>query len=108
MLPCKEELSARTVDWPFMLSARTVDWIFMLCTLNGKVTGKVRFEEFSLHKMKIVNRVSKGPIISEDMCGIFQLPKKYSVSLSLACRRLLIEFSRARTKIADLAKEARE
>ena len=37
---------------------------------------------------------SKGPIISEDICGIFQLPKKYSVFLSLACWRLSFEFSR--------------
>ena len=36
----------------------------------------------------------KGPIISEDMCSIFQLPKKYSVFLSLACWRLSFEFSR--------------
>ena len=37
----------------------------------------------------------KGPIISEDICGIFQLPKKYSVFLSLACWRLSFEFSRS-------------
>ena len=37
---------------------------------------------------------SKGPIISEDICGIFQLPKKYSVFLPLACWRLSFEFSR--------------
>ena len=37
----------------------------------------------------------KGPIISEDICGSFQLPKKYSVFLSLACWRLSFEFSRA-------------
>ena len=36
---------------------------------------------------------TKGPIISEDICGIFQLPKKYSVFLSLACWRLSFEFS---------------
>ena len=40
---------------------------------------------------------AKGPINSEDICGIFQLPKKYSVFLSLACWRLLFEFSRAHT-----------
>ena len=30
----------------------------------------------------------------EDICGIFQLPKKYSVFLSLACWSLSFEFSR--------------
>ena len=38
--------------------------------------------------------VCKGPIISEDICGIFQLPKKHSVFLSLACWHLSFEFSR--------------
>ena len=40
------------------------------------------------------NVKAKGPIISEDVCGIFQLPKKYSVFLSLACWSLSFEFSR--------------
>ena len=35
----------------------------------------------------------KGPIISEDICDIFQLPKKYSVFLFLACWLLSFEFS---------------
>ena len=52
------------------------------------VTGKV-----IIHKSKGWG-ISKGPIISEDICGIFQLPKKYSVFLSLACWRLSFEFSR--------------
>ena len=38
--------------------------------------------------------IPKGPIISEDICGIFQSPKKYSVFLSLACWHLSFEFSR--------------
>ena len=45
--------------------------------------------------VKILKRLSlKGPIISEDTCCIFQLPKKYSVFLSLACWCLSFEFSR--------------
>ena len=47
--------------------------------------------------IKTFEIVTKGPIISEDICGIFQLPKKYSIFLSLACWHLLFEFSRART-----------
>ena len=37
---------------------------------------------------------TKGPIISEDICGFFQLPKKYSVFLSFTCWYLSFEFSR--------------
>ena len=46
-------------------------------------------------KQILISHLVKGPIISEDICGIFQLPKKYSVFLSLACWRLLFEFLRA-------------
>ena len=52
-------------------------------------------------------QTTKGPIYSEDKCGIFQLPKKYSVFLSLACWLCHLNFC-ALAKFADLATLARE
>ena len=61
----------------------------------------------NISKIKILNCIAlfvvhpryssildKGPLISEDICSIFQLPKKYSVFLPLACWRLSFEFWR--------------
>ena len=62
---------------------RTCKHAWYICWLL--VITKIPFQSFFW---------SKGPIISEDICGIFQLPKKYSVFLSLACWRLSFEFSR--------------
>ena len=64
--------------------------------------SKLKYVVCNNYKLVVVHNVVKnyegllfkGPIISEDMRGIFQLPKKYSVFLSLACWRLSFEFLR--------------
>jgi len=69
----------------------------MFCTIHLAILVQLkRVPEFCkslLWNRHLVERF-KGPIISEDICGIFQLPKKYSVFLSLACWLLSFEFSR--------------
>ena len=71
-----------------------INYVFNRCDTSWIlfITG---FTPKKLFKHDVLScHLYKGPIISEDICGIFQLPKKYSVFLSLACWSLSFEFSR--------------
>ena len=68
-------------------------WLVIYSKMLGH--ENLKFSTFGSYGLtpEILGRI-KGPIISEDICSIFQLPKKYSIFLSLACWSLSFELSR--------------